>query len=78
MTTVKQRVLIGLARRGTVGNAKDLRLDADTDVHNLIHVLHSLRKEGAITFREQTKGAIRIPYSIQLTPQGRQRYEELS
>lgn len=76
--TVKDKVLIGIARHGTVTSPKQLTVDAETDIHNISHILWRLQKDGLITFREVKSPPVSIPTKIRLTPAGKRRYEELT
>lgn len=70
MTTTKQKVLVGIKTRGKVKTARELELLSGTDEHNLIHILHSLRKQGLIGFKINTRGRVAEPINITLTPSG--------
>ena len=70
MTSTKTKVLIGIKTRGKVKQARDLELDSGTDEHNLVHILHSLRKQGLIGFKINGKGRVAEPMNIVLTKSG--------
>ena len=68
--TLKQRILWTLDALD-MDNVAELRRvlgRADTD-HDIVHVLHSLHKEGKVDFKE--KGASKEPINIHLTARGR-------
>lgn len=73
MSTIKQRILIGIARHGgRVNNPKQLVPHAQTDVHNVVHVLWRLQKQGLITFSQNKQRSLTVPTKIALTPKGQQ------
>ena len=68
--TTRNKILIGLKTKGKVNQARELELIAGTDEHNIIHLLHRLRKQGLISFKTDTRGKVNEPYKITLTKQG--------
>jgi len=70
MTTTRNKILIGLKTKGRVNQARDLEPIVGTDEHNIIHLLHALRKQGLISFKIDTRGKVNEPYKISLTKQG--------
>lgn len=73
MTTIKDRILVALARIGTAHTAKDLMPICGTDHHNITHVIWRLQKEGLVTFSESaTKSKVgrKVVTRIRLTDAG--------
>lgn len=69
MTTTRNKILIGL-KTTKISQARELEPIVGTDEHNIIHLLHGLRKQGLISFRIDTRGKVKEPYKITLTKQG--------
>jgi hypothetical protein len=69
-TTTKQRILAALSAIGVFDNVTELRrvLGRSDDNHNLVHLLHSLHKEGKVEFRESNG---KEPTAIRLTARGK-------
>lgn len=74
----KQRVLIGIGRRGRLDDTRELVTEIGNDTHNIIHLLYSLRRDGLIKFYRNTNGTVQRPCRIQLTPKGEKTYQELT
>jgi len=68
--TLKQRILwtLDALDMDSVTELRRVLGRADTD-HDIVHVLHSLHKEGKVDFKE--KGAAKEPVNIHLTARGR-------
>lgn len=79
MTTIKDRLILGIGRRQPVADPHDLKIDAQTGVHDIVHVLWRLQKDGMVIFQERKPGrSSSIPRNIELTPTGQERYRELT
>lgn len=71
MPTVKHRVLVGLAILGTVKRPEELRIYADQDEHNIVHVLWRLQKQSLVTFKTDKRGKREGLTNVKLTPRGK-------
>lgn len=77
MTTVKQKILLGIAKKRQVDNPFDLQIDANTDMHNIVHVLYRLNRQGMISFKEIRDGTRQMPTKIVLTRVGEKEVRRL-
>ena len=75
--TIKDRLLIGIVTMGRVDRPRDLRAYAQTDQHNLTHVLWGLQKQGLITFRETKSSTLTMLTAIKPTAKGISRVRSL-
>lgn len=78
MTTIKDRLILGIADR-VIERPRELQQAAQTNEHHVVHALYSLQKEGLTTF--QAKHNIHSPgknlTKIRLTERGIRKYKEL-
>lgn len=78
MTTIKDRIIVGIPRLPKTNQAKDLERLTGDDVHNLVHVLYGLNRQGLVGFRLIKKTRQQIPTNIHLTKQGQKYHDRIS
>lgn len=78
MTTIKERLILGIADR-TVERPRELQQAAGTNEHHVVHALYRLQKDGLAEFK--TGYGIHSPgknlTKIRLTERGVKKYKEL-
>lgn len=70
MTSIRDRLLIGIRQLPKNNQPNDLRLLVGSDAHNIVHVLYGLKREGLVAFREKKEGTLQMPVNIHLTKRG--------
>lgn len=78
--TIKDRILLAIAKQGgRVDDPKSLVVDvaAGAGVHNIVHVLWRLRRDGMVAFREAKEGKRNVPRDIEITSLGLKRIARL-
>lgn len=50
MPSVKQKIILGIGLQ-VIERPRELQIHTDTDEHNIVHVLYSLKKDGLVEFR---------------------------
>ena len=70
--TTKSRILLAIHRRQVVDNPLDIvtEVGLGAGVHNIVHQLWRLQKQGLIDFRESKQGKAVILTRIRLTKRG--------
>lgn len=76
VSTVKQRILEAVARGEPIDDSLELQGVADTDQHNIIHVLHAMSRQGLVTFKLRRVGRAQHVTKIRLGRRGRAAMEE--
>lgn len=72
MSTIKHRILMGIAVLGTVKRPEELHPYAEADEHNIVHILWRLQKQGLTTHKTDKRGKREGLTNVRLTPQGEQ------
>lgn len=76
--TIKQGIILAIARAGVVKDARDLQSPVGWDEHNIIHCLHSMSRQDIAKFRLQRTGRVQALTHIRLTRKGQRIAEELN
>lgn len=78
MTTIKDRLILGIAER-TIERPRELQQAAQTNEHHVVHALYRLQKDGLADFK--TGRNIHSPgknlTKIRLTPKGIEKLRSL-
>lgn len=71
--TTKSAILAAIERHGVVDNPLDIvtEVGLGAGVHNIVHQLWRLQKQGLVKFRERKSGKAVILTRVQLTDRGR-------
>ena len=74
----KHRILVAIKRRGTVENTLDIvtEVGLGAGVHNIVHQLWRLQKQGLVEFRERKMGKAVVLTRIRLTIRGEREARE--
>lgn len=72
--STKSRILLAIGRRGVVTNPRSIvtEVGLGAGLHNIVHQVWALQKQGLIAFDEVKSGNRTVPANLRLTARGRQ------
>jgi hypothetical protein len=76
MPSIKDKVLIGISQLPKQNNPKDLQILTGNDMHNIVHIVYALNRQGLVGFR-LNKRRLQVPTNLYLTKQGQKYLERI-